>query len=346
MVVAGALIRTVAASQLPFGPRTKCTTGCPELDLLLGGGVPVGSVTELVGEATAGKTQLCLQLLLTAQRPVETGGLGGRSMCIFTEGRPPVRRLKQLELCHQQLLQGSRSGFQGPLPLPSTDGILLAEGVQSLGDLRACLRRLLAALPREEPPVRLLVVDSIANVARDHNPSTTADGSSGAAGSLRARSEELFGVSALLRKIAGKHGVAVVVTNQVTDHFEDHDGGGRGMEGLREEGEDPNVLTTSGRRVVPSLGLAMSNCVNTRLFLSRSPGSPTRTLRVVFSPSLPMSSCHYTIAAAGPRGVPGTWQPLNCCSDNKARDQSRPTRPGFVSSSASRHNDEAEQGRR
>ncbi len=60
---------------------------------LLHGGIPGGSITELVGESTCGKTQLCLQLLLTAQLPEASGGLGGRALYIHTEGPAPLARL-------------------------------------------------------------------------------------------------------------------------------------------------------------------------------------------------------------------------------------------------------------
>lgn len=63
---------------------------------LLHGGIPGGSLTELVGESTVGKTQLCLQLLLTAQLPESAGGLGGRSLYIHTEGPAPLARLAAL----------------------------------------------------------------------------------------------------------------------------------------------------------------------------------------------------------------------------------------------------------
>ena len=49
------------------------------------------------GEATAGKTQLCLRLLLTAQLPQKLGGLDGSALWLCSEkGDPPVRRLAQL----------------------------------------------------------------------------------------------------------------------------------------------------------------------------------------------------------------------------------------------------------
>ena len=70
---------------------------------LLHGGIPGGSLTELVGESTVGKTQLCLQLLLTAQLPVAAGGLGGRSLDICTEGNPPLGRLGEIAAAFPQL---------------------------------------------------------------------------------------------------------------------------------------------------------------------------------------------------------------------------------------------------
>ena len=88
-------------SETPAQERFKrCSFGANNLDELLGGGVACGSVTELcgmagnlqltkrlsvlllmhrwlAGEPAAAKTQLCLQLLLTAQRPCHEGGLDG-----------------------------------------------------------------------------------------------------------------------------------------------------------------------------------------------------------------------------------------------------------------------------
>lgn len=52
-----------------------CTTGCSTLDIALKGGIPTFGITELYGEAGTGKTQLCLQLAITAQLPKSLGGL-------------------------------------------------------------------------------------------------------------------------------------------------------------------------------------------------------------------------------------------------------------------------------
>ena len=83
-------------------------------------------------------------------------------------------------------------------------------------------------------------------------------------------------------------------------------------------------LLSSGRELVPALGLAWANCVNTRLFLSRTevtianpycqppqmlpnttaPASlPLRYMQVVFSPCVPQDTCLYVVAQNGLQGV-------------------------------------------
>lgn len=53
----------------------RLSLGCPILDGLLGGGLPLEGITELAGHSSAGKTQLALQLCLAVQFPQRHGGL-------------------------------------------------------------------------------------------------------------------------------------------------------------------------------------------------------------------------------------------------------------------------------
>lgn len=48
------------------------------------------------GEPGAGKSQLALQAVATAQLPESAGGLHGSVVWIYTEGLPPTKRLQQL----------------------------------------------------------------------------------------------------------------------------------------------------------------------------------------------------------------------------------------------------------
>lgn len=72
--------------------RTKVgriTTGSRVLDSLLGGGVETQSITELFGEYGSGKSQLCHQLAVNVQLPVERGGLNGGALYLDTENSLP-----------------------------------------------------------------------------------------------------------------------------------------------------------------------------------------------------------------------------------------------------------------
>ncbi|ETW00125.1 DNA repair protein RAD51, variant 1 [Aphanomyces invadans] len=69
------------------------TTGSSALDELLRGGFETGSITELFGEFRTGKTQLCHQLCVTCQLPVDKGGGEGKALYIDTEGTFRPQRL-------------------------------------------------------------------------------------------------------------------------------------------------------------------------------------------------------------------------------------------------------------
>lgn len=80
-------IRFVTAAELlkRRGPLVLLKSGCSSLDRLLRGGLRKKSITELYGEFGCGKSQLCHQLAVTVQLPVEEGGLDGGCLYIDTE---------------------------------------------------------------------------------------------------------------------------------------------------------------------------------------------------------------------------------------------------------------------
>jgi hypothetical protein len=57
------------------------STGSKNLDNLLGGGIETGSITELFGEFRTGKSQLCHQLAVTCQLPIDQNGGEGKCLC-------------------------------------------------------------------------------------------------------------------------------------------------------------------------------------------------------------------------------------------------------------------------
>lgn len=88
-------------------PGLLLPTGCESIDELLGGGFRYGLLTEICGEASAGKTQLCLQLLLHCRLPRRLGGLASSACYICTEGIGSIKRLYELT--------GSYAEKYGPL---------------------------------------------------------------------------------------------------------------------------------------------------------------------------------------------------------------------------------------
>ena len=55
-------------------PSAACSTGLPELDRLLGGGLPRGRLCEWVGPSSSGRTSLALSLLATTTRQGHCAG--------------------------------------------------------------------------------------------------------------------------------------------------------------------------------------------------------------------------------------------------------------------------------
>uniref|UniRef100_A0AAV1TVF1 RecA family profile 1 domain-containing protein n=1 Tax=Peronospora matthiolae TaxID=2874970 RepID=A0AAV1TVF1_9STRA len=72
------------------------SSGCDSIDALLDGGFRSGLLTEVCGEAGAGKTQVGLQLLLQCRLPRSLGGLQGTACYICTEGVISIKRLHEL----------------------------------------------------------------------------------------------------------------------------------------------------------------------------------------------------------------------------------------------------------
>ena len=85
-------------------------TGLPTLDRILGGGIRIGTITELVGQAGSGKTQLAMQLCCMAAR------YGQGAVYIDTERKVCIQRLQ--EIC---ATRASASSVEQPSPSGCND---------------------------------------------------------------------------------------------------------------------------------------------------------------------------------------------------------------------------------
>jgi len=71
----------------------RLTTGSKALDSLIGGGAETQTITEFFGEFGSGKSQLCHQMAVNVQLPVERGGLDGGALYIDTENTFRTERI-------------------------------------------------------------------------------------------------------------------------------------------------------------------------------------------------------------------------------------------------------------
>ncbi len=170
----------------------KLSTGCEELDKLLGGGVQSMSITEVFGEFRTGKTQLALTLCVTCQIP-DASGQTGKAAFIDTEGTFRPERLKEI---------ATRFGLD---PDETLDNVIFARAFNT--EHQMDLITLIAAKFSEHPgEFRILVIDSIISLFR-----TDYSGR----GELGERQQRLNQMLAKLIRVAEEYNIAVFITNQM-----------------------------------------------------------------------------------------------------------------------------------
>lgn len=275
----------ITALQLQRGMSgARLSLGCPVLDRLLRGGLPVGGVTELAGKSGAGKTQLGLQLCLSVQYPAEHGGLGAGALYVCTEDSFPIKRLQQLI--------GEQLALRSDVPVDLIERLRFSDHVYiehtaDLDSLQVCLNRR-APLLLARGLVRLIVVDSVAALFRAEFQ----------ADDWLERNRQLLMFSSTLHRLSQEFSTPVLCINQVTDVFsQSHD-----------------RMGPPSSSVSPALGLAWANQVMVRLMISRLQGmvarndqsSALRRLEVVFAPHLAHDGQNAAVWREGLRGVE-TW---------------------------------------
>jgi len=145
----------------------------------------------MFGEFRTGKTQLCHQLCVTCQLPLDQGGGEGKALYIDTEGTFRPERL---------LAIAERYGLNGDDVL---DNVAYARAYNSDHQSQLLLQ---ASAMMTENRFALLVVDSATALYR-----TDYSGR----GELSARQMHLARFLRTLMRLADEFGVAVVITNQV-----------------------------------------------------------------------------------------------------------------------------------
>ena len=170
---------------------TRLTTGSPEFDKLLGGGLETQAITEFFGEFGSGKTQIMHQLAVNVQLPADKGGLEGHAIYIDTENTFRPERIRQM------------AEAVGLEPVEVLKKIHVARAYNSNHQILLVDKAMELA---KEHPVRLLIVDSLTAHFRAEYVGR---------GSLAERQQLLNKHMHDLLKFADVHNAVVAVTNQV-----------------------------------------------------------------------------------------------------------------------------------
>ncbi|XP_032522150.2 DNA repair protein RAD51 homolog 3 [Danaus plexippus] len=177
-----------------------------KLDKTLGDdGIPLGSLTEVLGLPGTGKTQLCLQLCASVQVPKVLGGLQSESLYIDTNTNFTLCRFKEILFASlakcQRLLDTS-------IAISEEDALKKFHYIKTIGLEKFC--SFLNQLPNyltEYPNVKLIVIDSIAFPFKEGSIS------------LKQRTGLLFRLMADLHKLAVDKQIAVVLTNEMSNRL-------------------------------------------------------------------------------------------------------------------------------
>lgn len=164
--------------------------------------------------------------------------------------------------------------------------------------------------------VKLVIIDSVAGVVRSEFDHHT-DGFDGKTENRAdysiagARTTFLFQLSSKLKWLASTYKVAIVVVNQVTAYIENQQY--IELNGFEDESINKSRIYSYHLNphvhniTIPSLGLAWSHCVNTRIMLTKayvgaSHPTPVRKLHLCSSNIKPPGHCTYTISDDGIHG--------------------------------------------
>lgn len=191
----------IKASELMVKPFERISTLIKGLDEVLGGGIRCGHITEISGEAGAGKSNLCSAIGTLVMLPKKDGGLDGDVLMIHTEGggklKLAIKRFNTLaasvdyeDLIHNKL------------------HVMNCCKEQELVEM---INRLPAILD-EKSTVKLVIIDSIAAAFKDE------DTNSGFQYYDR-RALTLTKIAKLLAQLAWDRRLAILATNHVRYDF-------------------------------------------------------------------------------------------------------------------------------
>ena len=171
----------------------KVTTMSTQVDELLGGGVQSQAITEVHGPFGSGKSQIAFQIAVSAQLPLEKGGLDGHVAFIDTENTFRPERImgiaEALGLDPEEVL----GRIHIARAFNSDHQMFMADKVEEL-------------INKDEIPIKIIIVDSLTAHFRAEYAGR---------GKLAERQQKLNRLLHNLQRMADIHNLVVFVTNQV-----------------------------------------------------------------------------------------------------------------------------------
>ncbi|KAJ1742915.1 DNA repair protein rhp57 [Coemansia sp. RSA 989] len=246
------------------GAEQWLTTGDSHIDRLLGGGIRMGSIVEVVGESAAGKTQFCLQLAIAAQLPRDSGGIGGDVVYVSTEGAVPTGRLATMIGPFSRAHKGMQAA-----------SIMQHIQVAELEDMETMFHALNYKIPAllATGKVRLVIIDSIAAHLRFD---LDGEGSRKSQDFYKERSSLLIQLGAKFKKWAAQYSCTFVCVNQVKDVFQpqsllrDTNDSEQSTQASGADLESEFAMVRSNK--APALGAIWASIVNVRIMLYQRRG--------------------------------------------------------------------------
>ncbi|KAK3137639.1 hypothetical protein QOZ80_5BG0455020 [Eleusine coracana subsp. coracana] len=267
---------TLLEERVRLGGGGRLATTLAGLDEALGGGIPLGKLTEVVGPSGIGKTQFCLKLALLAALPECYGGLNGRVVYIDTESKFSSRRMIEIgQTSFPQIFR--QEGLAQKMA-----GRILVMRPTSLADFTKSLEQMKVTLLQHD--VKLLLVDSMAAL-------TSLENEKAAAGF---RQHPLRWALSFLKSIAEFSKIPVVVTNQVRSQNND-DGYHFSFEADGKDGT--NYAERFDSHLVAALGVQWAHAVIIRLVFESHSGH--RFIKVAKSPMSPAVAFPFTVESSG-----------------------------------------------
>lgn len=245
-----------------------------QIDEMLGGGIPVGRITEMCGPPGIGKTQLSIQVAVDVTIPELFGGLGKQAIYIDTEGSFLVERVHTMASALVDHISKVAKSSNDP-EMKQIASRYTVESILSSIHYYRCHNHIeliatvniLSDFIKQNTQVALIIIDSVASHFRHDFDD------------MSLRNRLLAGLAQSLIRLASHYQLAVVLTNQMTTRI---------MKGEKSQ-------------LVPALGESWGHLSTNRIILYWQDGM--RHAYLCKSPNRPEACVSYQITADGVRDV-------------------------------------------